>query len=506
MFGLNRFLICFLFISILVSGLWGCAEDSAPVTCEHAGNTYNAGDSFPAGDDCNSCSCTDSGEVACTLMACPTTCEYDGETYFAGDSFPATDGCNTCGCQNDGTVSCTEEACAECPPPVVTDEPCDEVIAHAKDPETGLCCEYGTPCQAPEGWLVFYTEEDCAKGCSGEDCPTTCDYNGQTYNEGDSFPATDGCNSCVCDADGSVGCTEIDCPTTCDYEGTNYDAGETWDASDGCNSCTCNDDGTIDCTEEVCSECPPPVTFEGPCEDVVAYAKHPETGLCCEYGTPCEVSEGWLVFYTEEECTKGCSGDDCPVTCEYEGATYNAGESWDASDGCNTCTCHEDGMIACTLMLCPEGCTSSAQCGAEEVCDFEYDNCGMWGQTGTCIPRPQICPAGGVGACGCDGTPALNSCELQGQGTDALQFGGCHLQGSDLVRCGEIDCDPTTHYCSIAINDIAGPDQPEYYNTCNPIPESCAGSEPVDCGCMEIGEMVECYDKAKIVIMVYPGG
>ena len=41
-----------------------------------------------------------------------TACAYDGVRYEVGDSFPATDGCNTCSCQSDGSIACTEIACA----------------------------------------------------------------------------------------------------------------------------------------------------------------------------------------------------------------------------------------------------------------------------------------------------------------------------------------------------------------------------------------------------------
>lgn len=45
----------------------------------------------------------------------------------------------------------------------------------------------------------------------------TCTYDGVGYDEGDSFPATDGCNTCWCDASGMVGCTKIGCPApSCD--------------------------------------------------------------------------------------------------------------------------------------------------------------------------------------------------------------------------------------------------------------------------------------------------
>jgi len=39
---------------------------------------------------------------------------------------------------------------------------------------------------------------------------TSCDYGGETYQDGDNFPADDGCNTCFCD-DGNVGCTERYC-------------------------------------------------------------------------------------------------------------------------------------------------------------------------------------------------------------------------------------------------------------------------------------------------------
>ena len=38
-------------------------------SCQYWGKTYKSGESFPAGDGCNSCGCTD-GRVGCTLMAC----------------------------------------------------------------------------------------------------------------------------------------------------------------------------------------------------------------------------------------------------------------------------------------------------------------------------------------------------------------------------------------------------------------------------------------------------
>jgi len=49
-----------------------------------------------------------------------------------------------------------------------------------------------------------------------DDALPACEYvdvDGEvvTYCEGDQWPASDGCNSCGCDADGQVFCTEIGC-------------------------------------------------------------------------------------------------------------------------------------------------------------------------------------------------------------------------------------------------------------------------------------------------------
>ena len=37
-----------------------------------------------------------------------------------------------------------------------------------------------------------------------------------------------------------------------------------------------------------------------------------------------------------------------PAYCEYGGEKYEAGDSFDATDGCNSCTCMDDGTVACT--------------------------------------------------------------------------------------------------------------------------------------------------------------
>lgn len=40
-------------------------------------------------------------------------CRYNGKIYKVGQSFPAVDGCNTCSCSSNGRVRCTLRACVK---------------------------------------------------------------------------------------------------------------------------------------------------------------------------------------------------------------------------------------------------------------------------------------------------------------------------------------------------------------------------------------------------------
>ncbi len=192
---LFRILFVSLALALLMSACGGSTSDTpgGGVTCEFGGQSYSPGDSFPAGDGCNTCTCGSDGSVGCTMMGCANPgCQYQGQHFSPGQDFPAGDGCNTCTCQAGGDIACTEALCL------------------------------------------------------------ACSYNGQDYAPGDTFPATDSCNTCTCQADGSVSCTEINCPTECVYAGKTYKNGESFPALDGCNTCTCTPQG-VGCTKVGCA-------------------------------------------------------------------------------------------------------------------------------------------------------------------------------------------------------------------------------------------------------------
>lgn len=56
--------------ALVAASVPACGDDEdEPVVCTHDGQDYMLGDMFPAGDGCNTCSCTEMG-VACTIIGC----------------------------------------------------------------------------------------------------------------------------------------------------------------------------------------------------------------------------------------------------------------------------------------------------------------------------------------------------------------------------------------------------------------------------------------------------
>lgn len=107
------------------------------------------GDTFDAGDGCNSCICQEDLSIFCTKLDCSAqnTCEGG---YTAGDSFLADDGCNTCTCEQGGLIACTEMACTD----VTT-------------------CFSSDDCNAPQVCSTVYG--DCFSACpDGEVCMDVC--------------------------------------------------------------------------------------------------------------------------------------------------------------------------------------------------------------------------------------------------------------------------------------------------------------------------------------------
>ncbi len=79
-------------------------------TCEQDGAVYELGESFDAGDGCNSCSCTKDGTV-CTNLDCGGCVDAEGLPRAVGETWESE--CNTCVCMEDHGVDCTDLDCLD---------------------------------------------------------------------------------------------------------------------------------------------------------------------------------------------------------------------------------------------------------------------------------------------------------------------------------------------------------------------------------------------------------
>jgi hypothetical protein len=216
--------------------------------------------------------------------------------------------------------------------------------------------------------------------CGGSSQPedTACSYDGKTYDDGDSFPSTDGCNTCSCEA-GSVLCTEKGCPSCEDIStlyGALMDQAKTCDPEQpsSCNqrvveglACSCGTFVNPENWDETAAQSLQDAYAAGDCGQgiVCGPCQLPVTATCSAEGRCVDVSEP----------TEG-------TACKVGGVVYpNGATEIPDPTSCNTCTC-EDGGLVCTEIHCPVDCpeatqlgTSCAQCGPADDCEVLETDC-----------------------------------------------------------------------------------------------------------------------------------
>lgn len=192
----------------------GCQADGrvacTTMACPEDGCVYDGQDLFPHdcvctdSQCCELCCCEPGGVVSCEPMNdCDSVCEWDGAHYAAGETFPAGDGCNTCTCYESGSVQCTTAECLSC-------EHDGSIYAVGDTFPAGDSCNQ---CQC----LDVYIGQGVVI-CEPDLCTAECIYAGMGYLLGESFDALDGCNTCTCASGGGASCTEMNCPCDPDAE------------------------------------------------------------------------------------------------------------------------------------------------------------------------------------------------------------------------------------------------------------------------------------------------
>ncbi len=82
--------------------------------------------------------------------------------------------------------------------------------------EQNACRPPYPPCAPPPAGAGSGEVARCEAGACVMGAPRGCLYGGVQRGVGDSFPSTDGCNTCTCTASGGVACTKRACAPRCD--------------------------------------------------------------------------------------------------------------------------------------------------------------------------------------------------------------------------------------------------------------------------------------------------
>lgn len=190
-----------------------------------------------------------------------------------------------------------------------------------------------------------------------------------------------------------------------------------------------------------------------------------------------------------------CVPDDpaSEPSCYADANTYAPGDSFPSADGCNTCSCLEDGQIGCTERACQPSLTlcggiQGLQCADGEYCDFARATaCGSGDQLGECRVLPQSCDSRYSPVCGCDQKTYGNDCEAATEGVSVLSVGTCESEVpasgkscGGFVQAGDSPCD-TDEFCQYQAGALCGAaDAP---GQCVLIPDTCIGLFDPVCGC-----------------------
>jgi hypothetical protein len=337
------------------------------VSCTYGGKAYRPGGGIPAGDACNTCTCSSDGLLACTHRTCldggsdsGDAQDYDGSQNcrdpLTGQVIP----CSDAGPISDGGFTCVD--------------PNSGKIISCGD--GGVISDAGPTCFDVNGYVI---------PCGADGGLATCTYLDQTFPVGASFMLDGGggtCKRCTCELGGHINCVEATCyvdagtdgAMSCTYGGKVYPLGAPFPAGDGCNTCSCQSGGFALCTAVACQDAGTPAdagVITGVCkpgqdsmcnEDPFVSAlrgKCQPDGSCLCNGAG---TSGAVSPYTGK-----CLGPDNLTGngCEYS-KTYPVGATFQCGDSsCTTCMCASPGKVTVLSSTCSDA--GAPVCGLDAV-------------------------------------------------------------------------------------------------------------------------------------------
>uniref|UniRef100_A0A2M3YXR6 Putative serine protease inhibitor i/ii n=1 Tax=Anopheles braziliensis TaxID=58242 RepID=A0A2M3YXR6_9DIPT len=353
----------------------------------NSGDRCTPGTNFKSADGCNDCYCTKNGYAACTLRACISnpvpyrrrrraSPSAGKQECVPGTTFKDADGCNDCFCSNDGRAACTLKACEPLPAPYNR--------RRRSPPNAKTECIPGETKKSEDGCNECHCTNDGRLACTRMACAPAAGEGlsllfkreapsppQQQCVPGTYFKDSDGCNNCYCSDDGQALCTLMDCEAASRSRrasppkpelapSTKCVPGTTFKDSDGCNDCFCTDDGQAACTLKACESLPAPNNRR-------RRASPPKPELApsreCVPGTSFKDADGCNDCFCTNDgraaCTlKLCVSNDAATPYGRQSRSPQAqtkctpGETKKHEDGCNQCTCSNDGRYACTRMAC----------------------------------------------------------------------------------------------------------------------------------------------------------